>query len=216
METAATPRALSDPALLPDPSFERLLGAAWQRLPAAVRTRFGVKPAPGAELRYAGTMRVVRASRWGRAMAQLCRLIGTPLAPSCGHEVPVVVRLRLDRDGSGIVWARDYRFPGRAPVTCTSVKRAEAGGLVECVGAGLGMWLRLGVDAGALDFDSTGYFWRWRGWTLRLPLWLTPGALHVRHQDLGLGRFRFEIRVAHPLFGETFYQDGIFRRERSL
>jgi len=218
-EEAARPH--ERPALLPDPSFERLLGAlAWRRLAPDIRERFRWKPAPGREIRYVGAMAVVRASRAGWVFAQLCRLIGTPLAPHSGTEVPVAVILRPAASG-GIAWERRYSFARRArPVRCRSVKQEAGGadgrpGLIECVGRGIGMWLRLGERDGALHFRSTGYFWRWRGLRLPLPGWLGPGAMHVVHSDLGAGRFRFRITVRHPWLGETFHQDGVFEEQRS-
>jgi uncharacterized protein DUF4166 len=207
----------ASPLLEPDPSFERLLGAlAWQRLAPAVRERFRWKPAGGAEIRYAGEMTVVRSSAAGWVLAQLCRLIGTPLAPYRGTHVPVAVTLSLDTDGAGVVWRRIYRFPGRRAIACVSVKKSTAAaGLIECVGGGIGMWLRLSERAGALHFRSTGYFWALGPWRVAIPDWLTPGALHVAHSDEGAGRFRFRISVIHPLLGETFFQDGVFEPERS-
>jgi hypothetical protein len=200
-----------------DSSFRALLGdLAWRRLPLAVRDRFSMKPAPGAEIRYVGAMEIVRSSAAGWVMAQLCRLIGTPLAPYRGRDVPTSVTLRLDRDGDGIVWERRYRFPGKRAVRCVSVKKSIPGdGLMECVGAGIGMWLKLTERDGALHFKSTGYFWRCGRFCLALPRWLTPGDLHVVHTDLGGGRFRFSIAVHHRLLGETFHQDGVFAEERS-
>jgi len=201
-------------AVLPDPSFRALLGElAWRRLSPAVRQRFAVKPAPGSAILYRGTMREVRASWAGKLLAQLCRLIGTPLAPYGGRDVPVSVRLRLDAEGNGTVWERSYHFAHRAPVTCRSVKRAEPSGLVEIVGTGIGMALALAECQGALHFRSTGYFWRWRRWRLTLPRWLTPGEMHVVHADLGGGRFRFAMAVTHPRFGEMIRQDGVFVEE---
>jgi len=214
-EMRAVP-GLCPPGRIADGSFRDLLGElAWRRLPPAVRERFAWKPAPGNEIRYAGMMMVVRSSAAGWLMAQACRLIGTPLAPYRGGDVPAVVTLRLDRDGSGIVWDRLYHFPGRAPVRCVSVKKARAGdGLIECVGAGIGMWLKLSEHKGELHFRSTGYFWRRGRCQVRLPRWLTPGEMHVVHADLGGGWFRFRIAVHHPVLGETFFQDGIFAAEK--
>jgi uncharacterized protein DUF4166 len=210
-------RSVQSPPLAPDPSFQRLLGElAWRRLAPAIRERFRWKPAAGAEIRYVGEMAVVRSSRLGWAMAQLCRLIGTPLAPHRGRNIPVRVTLSLDTDGAGVVWRRVYRFPNRRAVACVSVKRSTATeGLIECVGGGVGMWLRLSERAGALHFRSTGYFWALGNWRVPLPAWLTPGALHVTHSDEGEGRFRFRISVTHPFLGETFFQDGIFSSEGS-
>ena len=218
MSATATILSSSSPRhdLAPDPSFERLLGElAWRRLAPAIRERFRWKPAAGAEIRYVGEMLVVRSSRLGWLMAQLCRLIGTPLAPHRGTDVPVTVRLSLDGDGHGIVWERLYHFPGRAPVRCVSVKRAAAGGLVEVVGRSIGMRLALSERHGALHFRSTGYFWQTRRRRIALPAFLTPGEMHVVHADLGAGRFRFRISVTHRLFGQIVYQDGVFAAERS-
>jgi hypothetical protein len=205
-EVGRVPRTLE-----PDPSFHALLGElAWRRLPPAVRERFAWKPVPGAAVRYEGVMAVVRRSAVGALMAQLCRVIGTPLAPYGGGDV-----LRRDEDGAGIVWERFYRFAGRAVVRCASVKKLSADeGLLECVGGGVGMWLRLSEHRGELHFRSTGYIWRRSRVTVALPSWLTPGELHVVHADLGAGRFRFRIAVRHRLFGETFFQDGIFADDR--
>lgn len=202
---------------LPDLGFRRLLGEVqWRRLAAPIRERFGWKPAPGTEIRYVGAMAEVRSSAIGWLMAQACRLVGTPIAPYRGRDVPVTVTLRLDRDHAGIVWERLYHFPRGRDVCCRSTKVERAGeGLVECVGAGVGMWLRISERKGALHFESTGYFWQRGGWRLSLPMLLTPGALHVLHSDEGDGRFRFCIQVIHPLFGETFFQDGIFQSARS-
>jgi hypothetical protein len=54
MRALAVIRNRGDEApLIADPSFRRILGElAWRRLAPAVRARFAVKPAPGAELRY--------------------------------------------------------------------------------------------------------------------------------------------------------------------
>jgi hypothetical protein len=202
--------------LEPDPSFQALLGElAWRRLPPAVRERFAWKPAPGAQIRYRGVMAVVRRSTIGALMAQLCRLIGTPLAPYGGYDVPVTVILRSDHKST--VWDRFYDFSGRTLVHCASIKRVSGrDGLLECVGGGLGMWLALSERQGELHFCSSGYFWECGRFRLRLPSWLTPGALHVVHADLGAGRFRFRIVVRHRLLGETFFQDGIFAADNEV
>jgi hypothetical protein len=204
------------PRLLPDASFRAILGEfSWRRLPEAVRRRFAWKPAPGRDIVYVGSMLEVNATRIGWLAAQLCRLVGTPIAPYRGTDVPVTVHLRLDADGHGIVWERIYHFPGRGPVRCVSVKKAVDGGLVEVVGRRIGMRLALGERHGELHFRSTGYFWQTRRRRVALPAWLTPGEMHVVHADLGAGRFRFRISVTHRLFGRILYQDGIFAAEGS-
>jgi Domain of unknown function (DUF4166) len=191
------------------PEFSHLLGAAaWQRLPAAVRQRFASHA--GVTTVFRGRMRV-SASFWGCVLGQICRLIGTPVAPFAGLDVPVTVRVYERSDRGGIVWERRYEFPGHAPTIVTSTKQLDDDGtLVEALNAGLHMRLRVYERAGALHFISMGYFFRIGGLRLALPAWFLPGTTHVVHEDRGDGRFRFAMHTQHDVLGEMFHQEGIF------
>ncbi len=191
------------------PDFERLLGpAAWGRLPAAVQRRFGPHAA-AQELVYRGRMHV-EATLAGRLFAQVCRLIGTPLAPWTGDDVPVDVDVHQDRRG-GLTWARTYRFAGHRPILVSSTKLMDArGDLLEVVRGGLGMALDVAEANGALHFHSRCYFIELLGLRLHIPDLVTPGRAHVVHEDLGGGAFRFTLAFHHPWLGRTLHQDGVF------
>ncbi len=197
------------PAFVPL-DFPALLGPdAWARLPAAVQHRFAAHPAQGLNTVYDGRM-VVEASLFGRLVSQVCRLIGTPLAPWTGADVPTSVDVHLDPRG-GLVWARTYRFDRRSPVLVSSTKLMTAGGeLLEVVRGGLGMALTVSVEDGALHFRSRRYFASLGSLRLPIPDLLTPGRAHVVHRDVGGGRFRFTMDFHHPWFGRTLFQDGVF------
>lgn len=188
--------------------FRRLVGeAAWSRLPLAVRQRFGVHRI-GEEVVYPGEM-VVHASRFGRALAQACRLIGTPLAPWTGEAVPMRVVVRMEE--RGVVWDRWYSYADRPEVLVTSRKQlGRAGELLEVARGGLGMRSEVTVEDGALHFRGKGYVWVLGPLVIPLPTLLTPGVAHVVHEDLGGGRFRFAMRFVHPWMGETIFQEGVF------
>jgi hypothetical protein len=207
-----TPAKLQRPGPRPPvtPDFATLLGpAAWASLPAAVQARFGTA-SHGRTIIYEGEM-VVRANPVGWLFAQLCRLIGTPLAPWRGEAVPVRVDVHLDRRG-GLAWDRTYDFAGHRPVMVSSAKlMSPRGALMEVVRGGLGMTLAVTVEAGALHFRSLAYFASLGPLRLPLPLLLSPGRAHVIHTDAGGGTFRFTLIFTHPLFGETLFQDGLFR-----
>lgn len=189
--------------------FRRLLGpAAWASLPPAVRERFKLHTR-GYRCRYDGAM-AVRASRAGLFIAQLCRLIGTPLAPWTGEAVETRVDVWLAANGA-LVWDRTYLFAGHRPVTVSSRKLASAdGGLLEVVRGGLGMALEVTAEDGAVHFRSTRYFLTVLGLRLTIPALMTPGRAHVIHRDEGGGRFRFTLSFEHPWFGETMFQEGVF------
>jgi hypothetical protein len=213
----AQPAAPQPSAGVEDLAFRRLMGeSAWRGLAPAIQSRFGVKPLPGQVVEYAGRMTAVRASPIGRLFGQLCRLIGSPIAPYTGDDVPISVFVHQAPDGDGVVWRREYFFPGRGMVTARSVKQVDgADSLLECFARGVTMRMRIFAEAGSLHFLSIGYFVRLGRCRLPIPALLSPGQTHVVHADRGNGRFSFTMTVRHPLYGETFFQDGWFHaRER--
>jgi hypothetical protein len=191
-----------------------LLGeGAWARLPSAVRRRFALH---AAAVDYIGTFEQVRASPLGQVMAQLCRLIGTPVVPWTGHDIAATVRVVPDRRGT--CWLRQYHWPRRGTCTVRSTKVIDAqGALVEELPGFLCMALDVFERDGALHFVSSQYYFDLplpllqRHLRIALPGWLTPGTTHVEHSDERQGWFRFTMRVQHAIFGETFYQTGRFR-----
>lgn len=186
---------------------------AWKRLPAAVRDRFGE---PARRVDYVGEFEIVRASRLGRVLAFLCRLIGTPVVPRTGRRVPAIVH--VGPEGNGVAWNREYRWPGERYCLVRSTKVIDADGrLVERLPARLCMPLEVREREGTLHFVSRGYYFDLGTWfgdrslEISLPSWLSPGVTHVEHRDESDGWFRFTMTVTHPFFGEMYYQTGRFR-----
>src|SRR3954453_11564143 len=109
----AAPAAPPAPAEIGDLRFRALAGEeAWASLPEAVRERFGRHIGAGASILYAGEGGECRMSRFGRLLAQLCRLIGAPLPLSRDAFVPAVVSVTEDPASGGQFWTRLY---GRRP-----------------------------------------------------------------------------------------------------
>jgi hypothetical protein len=186
-----------------------LLGeTAWRSLPETARARFADQ---AASAEYRGTFDEVRASCAGRLLALCCRLIGTPVAPFTGMNVPATVNVFATRDG-GTAWQRIYEFPGRKPCVVESIKRlSREGTVIEALPAGLRMALDVYARDGVLHFVSNAYYFELGKLRITLPDWLPPGTTHVEHIDLGDGIFRFTMRVRHRWLGEVFYQTGCFR-----
>ena len=203
------PRALDEPHETRNDTIARILGAgAWMSLPQAVRVRFArVEPTL-----YRGCTDT-RLSLAGRFFAWALLPFGAPLplfAGASAAEVKVGVR------HGGMSWTREYRGPLGLAFKVRSIKRPSSdGGLFECCAGGWTMLLDVSADQGSLVFRSRKFFWRWRGVSLALPVWLTPGTAQVRHTDLGGGRFRFTLTFDHRWFGQTVWQDGVFEDPKS-
>jgi hypothetical protein len=93
---------------------------------------------------------------------------------------------------------------------------APDGTLVEKLPARLCMQLDVREEGGTLHFISRRYYfdltlpWMRLPSRVGLPSWLSPGIVHVVHEDEAEGWFRFTMTVTHPLVGELFHQTGRF------
>lgn len=186
--------------------------AAWARLNPNIRARFLADPKEGQVVAYSGRMHTVRRSKMGWLFAQLTRIIGNPLTPYAGSDVPMDVELTKRRGRKGVYWQRTYYYEGRKPFVVVSVKKeSQSGEMLECVGGGFGMVLDVSEENAALHFRSRYFFWQAGVLRVRLPRWLAPGETHVAHEDLGGGDFVFRLSMVHAQLGETFFQEGVFR-----
>ena len=204
-------QALADEAL-GDLRFRALLGSQqWAMLPEAVRARFSKRYVAGCSVSYSGTIAECRLSRAGWLLAQVSRLIGAPLPLDRGGGAAAVVTVTEHAPSGGQVWTRVYARRGGFPQVIHSAKMFTGGtGLEEYIGLGIGIALRVQGSAEGIAFHSDHYFVKLGGWRLRLPRWLTPGALRIDHLDRGGGEFLFVLDLRHPLLGELIHQVGEF------
>lgn len=184
--------------------------AAWNRLPTAVRRRFA---ATHEDTSFTGTLSM-DCSWIGRLFARASRLVGAPL--TCERcKAPARVRVYSDGRG-GIVWERHLALPGGEKVVRSTKLVGEHGTLIERTDGGLAMDLEVFEEQGALVFRSHRYFLAAGSRRIPIPGWLTPGTCRVEHHDLGEGRFRFELSMAHPWWGVTFRQSGVFNDPKEI
>jgi hypothetical protein len=200
------------PFCIADPVYRDILGDfAWSRLKPEVRQRFSVRPAAEQCVRYVGVMESVELSWMGWLFAQVCRLIGTPLAPFRGRNVPMRIELVQDKELNGVAWHRTYYFGRGRIFTVRSTKsKGSHGELIEHIGCGFSMRLKLSERGGNLVFTSTAYQFSIAGRIIQIPALLTPGITTVTHEQIVGDRFRFSLSVDHPVLGTTIFQDGEF------
>ena len=196
-----------------DYRFRRLVPAsAWDALPDDVRRRFSKRLSGQRIATYSGEIVWTRLSGAGWLLAQACRLIGAPLPLNASGPAPAAVAVSEDQASGGQIWTRIYGRARRYPQVIHSAKRfAGTTGLEEHIGGGFGMALTVRAEADALIFASDHYFWQIAGRRIRLPRWVAPGETVVTHQHLGGGRFAFDLKVTHRLFGEIVNQHALFR-----
>ena len=222
------------PEELGDLRFRALLSNDdWHALPVSIRKRFSKRLAAGRTVVYVGEVLENRMSFAGWLLAHAARLIGGPLPLSRDAHTPSVVTVTEDVATKGQHWTRLYaRRSGFPQVVHSSKRFAGPTGLEEYVGCGVGMALTIHVEAHApekceagfreghapkqnqaLIFRAAHYFVAIGRLRVRIPRWLTPGALAVTHAELGDGRFLFRLDITHPRLGRLIQQTAAFTEE---
>lgn len=187
----------------------------WHALPLAIRSRFSHRATGGEAVVYAGVVADVRMTFVGRLFAHLAVLVGGPLPLAEDAHMPAVVSVTEDATCGGQHWTRIYAKRRGFPQVIQSTKRfVGPTGLEEQVSRGVGMALTVHEVGGALVFRSACYFLKLRDLRVRLPNWLTPGALTVTHREEEGGQFSFLLEIVHPLFGLVVRQFALFREIR--
>ena len=205
----------------------------WMSLPFSIRKRFSKRLAAGDTMVYSGETLTNDMTRMGWWLAQAARLIGGPLPLVRDAHAPSVVTVTEDVATRGQHWTRLYaRRRGFPQVVHSSKRFAGPTGLEEYVGCGIGMALTIHAEPAhvpekwtpifrqghapkpegyALIFRAAHYFVQLGRFRLRLPNWLSPGALAVTHAELGDGRFLFKLDIVHPRLGRLICQTAAFR-----
>jgi len=196
--------------------FRKILGPEWSKLHPDIQARFGKNPEPGRPLQYYGTLSELRASWFGKLLGHLSKpFIKGALIPYDDQDFPVDIQVYSKADCPHIFKQRIYMLNGRKAIRFTShMAESEKGEVLEYVGMGLGMKLKLHVADGNLHFTSDGYFWDMLGWRIPLPGLLTPGKTYLCHCNEAPNRFNIRIEIRHALFGTAFVQAGVFRERQ--
>lgn len=157
----------------------------------------------------------VRCSKIGYIFAHITKLFGSPLVWHQGENVKTTVTVAPTKNGLRC-WHRLFKFEDGTEQMVQTTKVVDPKfGFLDVVGTEgeKRLTTQMNVWAGnkSLYFESTAYWLRFKYFRLRVPALFTPGKLFAEHRDEGNGYFRYTIKFNHFLWGETFYQDGIFR-----
>lgn len=83
--------------------------------------------------------------------------------------------------------------------------------LLEYCNHGFGMHLEMIEKEGNIQFLGKDFFVEIpRLGRVKLPAFFTPGNLVLDHEAISDNSFKFRFLMEHPIFGKTFFQEGIF------
>lgn len=192
--------------------FKSQIGADWEKVDKRIQIRFDADPNPGKPIYYKGTMKLLKRSWFGWILAKMTFFTDGAFCAWNGIDIPAEIEVYKEEGCDDICKVRRYYFPNKKkPYIFISRMHLNAkGDLLEFVGAGFGMIVKVKEKDGALFFTNGSYFLQIGSIRLTIPALLSPGKVILTHTNIGANQFRIEIDITHPIFGQVFYQDGIF------
>lgn len=194
--------------------FRSQVKGGWENVHPSIRERMDKLLTSPTETIFEGTGSV-RRSRMGWLFAHSSKLLGSPLVFKQGEDVKTTVRVAPTKNGLRC-WHRLFTFYDGSQQLIQTTKVVDSKlGFLDAVGTEgektLATQMTVWAAENSLYFASTVYLLRFKYFSIRLPSFLTPGKLFAEHRDEGNGYFRYILKFNHPLWGETFYQDGLFK-----
>ena len=164
------------------PLYQRILGEAWSRLPAALRAMHSVT-----DERQAEGLAMVE-----RGTSAMSRLLGALIGfPPAGQNVRVRVSFTVRRQME--LWRRDF-----AGKIFSSVQSEGSGRWARLIVERFGP-VRIGLAVVLVETRLRLIVRRWSVLGVPLPLALAPtGDFHEAVED---GRFHFHVEIRHPFTG---------------
>jgi hypothetical protein len=188
--------------------MQRVLGEDWSVLPAVIQRHYQIAE-PQQAIVVMGNMSIDY-PRWITPVLKLLRLLGA-LVDLKGEQMAVQVKKWRQTDPSILYWQRHIQADnGKQRQFASRMVWQQDHELIELVGMGFGIRLKLSVEEDKLIYRSCGHLLKLGPLTLPIPDTLMLGHAIISEQALSEDSFLLDFQIVHPLWGKTYYYGGIF------
>jgi len=189
--------------------MQRVLGDDWAALPPVIQRHYEIT-LPQQAITVTGNMNIDY-PYWLTPVIKLLRLFGA-LVDLKGEGLSVQVKKWRQTNPSVLYWQRHIQAAdsNKQCVFASRMAWQQDHELIEMVGMGFGIRLRLSVEQGKLVYQSRGHLLQLGPLTLPIPDSLLLGHALITEQALTEDTFQLDFRIVHPLWGKTYYYGGIF------
>lgn len=186
--------------------LQQALGEDWHKLPGVIQRHYQLYN--GQQNVLEGTMAIAYPS-FMFPLIWLLHLFGGLVLWS-GNEVQTRVQKTAGADI--LHWQRIMTYPdGKIDYFRSQMRYLDEHELVEMIGFGFGLHLKVEVCNGDLLYRSNGHFWQWRKFSVNIPDWLLLGSATISEHAVSEEEFYLDFTITHPLWGETYSYRGSFR-----
>ena len=188
--------------------MQRALGEDWAALPSVIQRHYQITE-PQQAITVTGNMSIDY-PYWLTPVLKLLRLLGA-LVDLKGENMAVQVKKWRQTDPSILYWQRHIQAEnGKQCRFASRMVWQQNHELIELVGMGFGIRLKLSVEQGQLLYRSHGHLLKLGVFTLPISDNLMLGRAIITERALSENTFQLDFQIAHPLWGKTYYYGGVF------
>jgi len=183
--------------------FKILLSTDWEKLAPAIQAHYGI--ADQQTIKMEGVLDV-KHGKWVKWLMPLIRLTGA-LVPIEGKSFKVTVENK--REGEILYWHRVFQKEDQIFEFDSSMQRF-GDNIVEFVGLGVGIRMKLHERDGGVVYEDKGYVLKLGNRLIPVPIGWMLGKSHIEEYPMPNEPHRFKMKfvMQHPLFGFGFSYMG--------
>jgi hypothetical protein len=187
--------------------LQQVLGEDWHELPRVIQQHYQLEV--GQQNSLTGSMTIAY-PKYLFPMIWLIHLFGG-LALWRGDNVQT--RVQKTATANILHWQRIMTYPeGICDYFRSQMRYFADHELVEMIGFGFGLRLKVEVCHGDLLYHSNGHFWQYGKFSLTIPDWLLLGTATISEHAVSADEFYLNFTAEHPWWGETYSYRGCFQR----
>jgi hypothetical protein len=193
------------------PLFQKVLGNEWDNLPPVIQQHYRLPSVQVLQNSVAGVM-FIEYPRFVTPILKIVRFFGG-LIDLKGPNMAVKVEKRVNQDMPDcLFWRREIKSPGgKIIVFASRMEYQKTNELIEYIGGGFGIHLKVNCEDGKLVYRSNGHLWQIGKFKIPIPDVLFLGHATITETAVSEDEFRLDFKISHPLFGDTYRYGGLFK-----
>ncbi len=197
------------------PLMQSVLGADWDKLPKVIQQHYQLQPDQITHNLVAGTL-FVDYPWFVTPILKIVRLFGG-LIDMKGTNMPTRVEKWVNPDlPDSLFWRRKIKSQGgETTVFSSRMEFQKANEIIEHIGFGFGLNLKVNVENEQLIYRSNGHLWQLAKFRLPIPDVLFLGHATITEKATSAKQFELDFNILHPLLGETYRYGGVFELTKS-
>jgi Domain of unknown function (DUF4166) len=193
------------------PLMQNVLGDEWHQLPSVIQRHYQLHADQKSANEVTGTL-YVRYPFFVRPMLFVTRLMGG-LVDLKGDNMSARVEKWVNADApQTLFWKRTIKAQnGKSTVFASRMEYQQGNEIIEFVGGGFGLHLKLTVESNKLVYRSNGHLWQIGKVRIPIPDVLFLGHATITETAISENEFKLDFKIQHPLFATTYRYGGVFK-----